>query len=405
MRRLVVLMMLGSLVSGCADLGGGPDLMTAKQAIGPADRAAARWADDAVLLNANANEFDDEARREAADEFADEKEELKEALDDGDITQAEYDNITEFYDAIDAVLDIHDGDVGDGRASMWGFTYYSESEQDGYMVAIMHGEVVYRKSIQALWGDDFGIEDFIEDEVGTWDVDSDEAADVASLDEDYQRICGGSNVLSFMSLVAGETGPVWSMGAMTQSGDDEDDDFAFLAVDAINGSLIVDDSVVLDPVQDILFQESGVADGQFVAAVQTSQTSAFEVVSDQHVVMSLHARVQPPPVQPVTITVTDPTGRETTLTIERGEAPFVALADAQVDTAPQGTYTVEAVTPLSVRDDWSLYWCTDGMPVDQDDVENPACVAINEGSGTGASARAAALPETLSFIGAWLQPW
>lgn len=407
MRLLLVAALLVSLLSGCTALGSGPDVMTAKQALGPADRAAQRWADDAILLDASASELDDEARREARDEFQDQMEELKEARDDGEISDDLYRNITEFFQAIDVVLDIHDGDIGDGRASMWGFSYVSQSAQDVYMVAVARGEVVYKGEMSRLEEDDedFDFGEFLEEPaLGDWSVDSDEASAAASLDEDYKRICGGTNVMAFLSLTTGEAGPVWYVGAASQGGDEQEDDFVFLAVDATTGSLIVDETVVPDPVQDILYQESGVVDGQFLGAVQTSMGGTFDVQDDGHLGMSLHARVQPPPLQPVTITVTDPEGRETTLTLQRGVAPFVALADAFVDAAPRGSYDVQVETSVSLRDDWSLYWCTDGLPMDESDLQNPACEVFYEG---GAASGGADGPraETLSRFARWLGAW
>lgn len=404
MRILLALVLLGSLLSGCTAMGSGPDLMTAKQALVPAERAAERWADDAVLLDAESQELDDEARREARDEFDDDMEELREARDDGDLSESDYDNITRLLDAIDLVLDVHDGDVGDGRASLWGFTFSSESEQDVYMVAVGEGRVVYKESMRALFGgDEFDWDDFMgEDALGEWRVDSDEATAAANLDEDYQRICGSRNVVSFMSLSQGEEGPVWNLGASSETGGEDDDgDYTSLSVDAVNGSLIVDESDVFDPFEDLLFQESGRVEGAFQAGVDVTQAGEFLVGDDRHLKLALHARVQPPPLQPVTITVTDPEGRETQMTLERGAAPFVALADALIDGVPVGTYAVEVNAQLALSHDWTLYWCTDGAPVDQDDLDNPACEQVMSPGGGDVAPRA----ETLSRMARWLGAW
>lgn len=408
MRLLLVLVLMGSLLSGCTALGDGPDLMTAKQAVRPADRAAENWADDAILMDAETQELDDEARREARDEIADEREELREARDDGDISESDYDNLTELFDVFSIVVEVNDDDVGDGRASLWAFTYQSESKQDAYLVAVGHGKVVYKESMRSLFGgDEFDFEDFLEDEqLGEWRVDSDEASTAARLNEDYARICGGSNVVSFMSLNQDDGLPVWSIGVSTQGSGDEQDDFAYLAVDAVNGSLIVAETVVPDDfedVEDLLFQEGGQMEGDIIGSAQFTTSEAFEVMSDGHALLAVEVSVSPATPQPIHVTVTDPEGASSEFDVAMTTSPFSARQHVLIESVPTGVYSVELEVPLSLASSYTVSWCTDGIPTAEGDFRPRACTIIDDAveDGGGAGARG----ETLSRLHRWLAVW
>ncbi|MEK6976202.1 MAG: hypothetical protein AABY18_07660 [Candidatus Thermoplasmatota archaeon] len=402
MRLLLVLVIVGSLLSGCTTGSDGPTLATARQAQGPADRAAESWADDATLVGASAFELDDAARKETGDELDEGRDAVRKAHDEGDLPDDEYEEAMDLFRVFDRVVSVNDDAPGDGRAAVWFFTYVSAAAPDTqYGVAVAKGSAVYTKE-DGEAADEFDLEDATE-AIGDWSVDSDDAADAAALgNADYPRLCASANVVAYSALAQGKNGPVWYIGAELQDSEGEEVDEVFLAVDAVTGSLVQDE--VIEVIQS-LYQESGVLDGTFTGTVAETQRGTFEVVDDRHLQYAVDVIVQPPPVQPMTVTITDPLGVATKITVERGQAPFVALGEALVDGAPVGTYDVALEMPVAVRHDWQVSWCTDGAPGDQDDLDNRACRAFEGTSSGNAPVRAGLAGETLSGLDRWLGAW
>lgn len=409
MRLLLALMVVCSVLSGCTTVGGsgdGPTFVTAREAQPAADRAALRWADDAVLAGASAFEMDAEARREARDELDDAREELREARDDGDIEADEYRNITDLLDVFDRIVDARDDAPGDGRAVVWFFTYYSEMEEEQYGLAVSKGKVVYTED-HGEAADEFDL-DGTDEGLGEWVVDSSDAAEAANLgDPDYGPLCAAKNIITYSTLAQGEDGAVWYVGVEKQDDDRNDDedeedgpDEVYLAVDASTGALVQDE--VLEEVQQ-LFQESGYTSGALAAMVQTSFSEFFEVQQDGHRSIAVEAYVNPAPPQPVLFTLIDPAGNRTELQLALGNPPTTTYVREYVlieTGAPAGVYAVEVDVELSAYSSYYISWCTDGIPITEGPFQESSCDYILQPEdgmdGTG---------ETLSRFHRWLAAW
>ncbi len=408
MRVLVTLALLASLLSGCTVLGSdGPTVATAADWQPVADRAARAWAEDATLVGISGGELDDRARAEFGDELADAREEYEEeraeAKAEGDEEDMEeFDEAAEqvdlFFDLAQVVVDTPDDKVGDGRATVWMYSYVAESAGAEYFVAVAHGDAVLKKSSEDMGGfDDFGSHDA--EPLGDWSIDSDEAADAAALgDPDYARLCGETNVASSVNLVAGEDGPVWSVGIEAYEFEGDEPDEAYLAIDANDGSILKDEAVVVEDAVDVVLQELGRDDGTFLASVATSSESIFDVLDGRHLELAVEASISPAPAQPVTATITDPMGTQTVLTLGLEANPGRATQSVVLSVVPNGTYSVQFDVPLSVFSSWRMSWCTDGTPEDYDDsFEVPACLLLSQSGGDGG--------ETLSPAPRWARAW
>lgn len=400
MRRLVVLVMLCSLLSGCSTIGSsdGPALATARQAQGPADRAAANWAEDAVLAGAGAFEMDDEARREARDELDDELEEIREARDDGELEDDEYDNLTAMFDLFGRVVDTPDAAPGDGRAALWFFAYYSPADDTHYGVGVARGKVVYTEESSEV-AEEFDLEDAYED-LGEWAVDSNDASAAAALgNADFTPLCEATNVISVSTLAQGDDGPVWYIGVERQDGEGDGPDEVALAVDAATGALVQDE--VIEAVQ-VLYQEGGQSSQNVAGSAQTTFGTQFEVGSDGHLALAVDVVVSPA-AQPVHVVVTDAAGAAHEFDVSMGPNPFNGQESILVEQVPVGVWMVEVEIGLPVTAQVSVSWCTDGEATSEGDFRPRACSVIDdfEAGGGGADARG----ETLSRLHRWLAVW
>lgn len=392
MRLLLVAALLASSLAGCADLGStdGPALASAQQALGPADRAAEQWDAGAQLLGASAIEMDEQARQEAKDELDEEFDGLREEHDDGDLSDEEYAELTQLFDSFRRIVETPDSAPGDGRAAVWYFVYLNGAGTSLYTIAVSQGKVLLGQqdgdAAEEFGGDGFyGV-------LADWRIDSDDAAEAGQLaNPEYSMLCDADNIVAFSSLMQGETGPVWFIGAERQA--DGTPDEAFFAVDANTGSLVQDE--VTDVIDDLVFQESGMDDGRFTGAAQAGMTVPFEIEDDRHMALAVHMSVSPAPLQPVEVTVTDPQGMQGSFTIVAGEAPFFAEGSVFM-ASPPGTYEVRIEVPLALTMSYDLSWCTDGVPTSEGEFQPPAC-SLMEGTATGG--------ETLSRLGSWVLPW
>lgn len=412
---VILLLATAPLLAGCTAVTGGDDgpaLATAQQAQPAADRAAKAWAEDAQLYGASAIELDREARREAADDLADSREEIDEARADGDLEDEEVEQIERMLDVYERIVRA-DGDLpGDGRAAVWFFVYAAPSMPDPFMVAVHRGHSILQGSEEFML--DEADADDLGEPLGEWKVDSDDATDAARLGSpDFQTLCGSANVVAFTNLGQGADGPVWYIGAESDN-DELELDEVFLAVDAINGSMVLDE--VDTPLDDVetLYREAGFELGSFAMAAPRTDSYKFEVRQDGHARIAYAVSVSGLPVDPVTFTITDPNGNQSLITVSMQEDEATLL----VEGAPAGSYDLEVTATLAPYADWDFGFCTDGVD-DLDDMPfiEDACDLIDDSYDAAAGGEATAarpapalgkgLPwgETLSPLGLSFAPW
>jgi hypothetical protein len=339
--------------------------------------------------------MDAAARAEADDELSDEREELDEALADGDMDADEHRDAMTYLDTL-AIVTGADGDIpGDGLAAVWFFVYYSPEQADPFLAAVSRGHVV-------LDGSDSDLADHADlgdlgSPLGDWMVDSDDAAAAAALgSDDYKGLCAGSNVMAFTTLSFQDNAPVWLLGVESQ---DDDGGEAFLAVSALNGSLVQDQVDTPADVVMTLWQESGEDAGNVVAGAAQTQTTSFNVQLDGHAGLAFLAGANGVLVQPMTFAVIDPAGTrtETTLSVDHNEGSFV------LGSVPKGTYQVEVTSALAPFASWRIAFCTDGA--EQEEPEGyaaDACDALEEATG---GLDATLTGETLSRLAPWVRAW
>lgn len=395
---LAFLLLAGAL-AGCSSLGSdGPTVATARDWQSVADHAAHKWAEDAVLMSASASELDDAARAELDGQMDEAREEIDEMRKDGDIPEDAEAEIKASFDLAQIVIDTPDPKVGDGKSTLWGYVYAAASRPDELdFVAVAHGDVVYHDD------DDGFVDEFDVDvgrPLGNWSVDSSEAAAAASLgSEDFVAVCGLTNLLVNFHLTEGEGATLWSVWAA--AGEAEGDlDEASVAIDAATGSIIKDQAI--EDVIQVLQQEAGEEGGSFFLGVDTTQGTGFKVVQQGHAQLAFEIQMFPAPVQPVTVTITDPNGTVTQLTLQQGQSPNRAETQALLDMVPIGTYDIEIRDPIATLDQWQFSWCTDGTPLDEDEGgDAPACALLDQSGGSEANPRG----ETLSRLHRWVAPW
>ena len=400
--------LVASLLAGCAAPGSdGPALGTAADWQKPADKAARAWAEDAVLVSASASELDDANRADLAEMVDEGREEL--AGQRGDVNEEDLDEedradfesgvkaAEDFLDLADLVARTPDPSIGDGKASMWAYTYGSESEGATFFVAVARGRVMLDTGDDEMPG--FGSGGAGE-ALGNWSVDSDAAAAAAALDDaDFARLRDAGNVAANYQLSQGARGAVWAVGIESYDEDGDLDESASLAVDAADGSILKDDEVVAEAI-DVLGQEAGEERGAFAANVQARQERLFDVLDGRHQSLAFEVQMQPAPVQPVTVTLVDPLGMKTTLTLSNAQSPFAASGSAVLAAVPNGTYQVELSVPLGLYSQWRYTWCTDGTPLDDEDAYASCALVVQSGDGS-TGARGETLSRWLRWAGAW----
>lgn len=395
-QALLTATLVASLLAGCTVPGSdGPALATAGDWQPAADRAAKAWAEDAVLVSIAGSELDDANRAELARMVDEGREELAEQR--GEVNEEDLEGedragfesgmeaAEEFLDLADRVASTPDPTIGDGKASMWAYAYASASEDGGFFVAVARGRAVLDTGDDVYGDSGFGFDD--DATLGNWSVDSDSAAEAAALDNaDYARLCGGSNVAANYELSQGARGAVWAVGVEAYDEDGDADESVYLAVDAMDGSIVQDD-VVVAQVIDVMRQEAGEDRGAFAANVQARQERLFDVLDGRHQSLAFEVQMQPAPVQPVTVTLVDPLGMKTTLTLSGGQNPLAASASVVLAAVPNGTYQVEFSVPLGLYSQWRSTWCTDGTPLDDEDAYASCALVVQSGDSLAARAR------------------
>lgn len=389
MRALLGLLLLVSILSGCT--GPGPQdssLLTARQAFGPATRAAEDWDAGAVLFGASALELDDAARLEMKADLEEQRANLQTARADDEVSEDEYDTASAFLGVFERVAATPDDAPGDGRAPVWVFAYLNEAADAGLTLAVANDDVFFSTEDQAAMAR-FALDGGLLP-VGEWSIDSDDAAEAGKLaNPDYALLCTAQDIVASSTLVHGEKGPVWLIGAQRQTAGQTPKE-AYLAVDAATGSLVQDEVVAIE---EQLYQESGRTPGTLLGA-QVSADHEFEIENDGHAQMAVHLAVSPAPAQEVRLTVTDPLGATQSFTVVVGEAPFFAQNSVLL-ASPPGLYQVHLETLVATRLDYEVSWCTDGIPTSQGDFRPRACDALPDPSGG----------ETLSRLASSVWPW
>lgn len=383
MRVLLVVPLLALAgIAGCLD-DDDSSIVSARTALGPAEREARDWSADAQLASILGIELNDEARAELASELeegaaeADEEHDecLQDAEDDVETQEChdEYAEVQQELDLLRAVAAAGRDVPGDGRSALWMFGFLSESQQTVLVVGYAGGKVQFTEvADDEGWSDEMWIGGPLTD----WSIDSDDAARIARTEEEaYAAAARGNDSMGFISLFQTEERPVWLLGL------ESDDEDAWAAVDAANGTLI--------PVQELfeelfqfLFQESGTDAGSFTAVIGDTAQSSFSIDQRGHGALVVHVRVQPSPVD-VDVTVTDPLGATTSFTVPiaigLGSEEFVVLSG----NLEPGAYQVELSAQLALQQQWEVSWCTDGIPLlilPSPFFDNPACDEVPNGS-------------------------
>lgn len=393
MRSFVAAFLVVGFFAGCA--GPGADdaapLATAREAIAVADRAARAWNAGASLFGASAFELDESSRTEFEADLKEERDDLEAAYERKDISKDDYDNISALLGIYQRIVDTPDKAPGDGRAPVWVFTYLDGEATMSFTVAVARGEAFYRSSDEEVLAE-FNLDSGVMP-VGDWAIDSDDAAEAGKLaNPDYAVLCAAKDILAFSTLVHGEDGPVWLIGAERQVPGESPSE-AYLAVDAATGSLVQDEVVA---VEEALYQEAGRSGDNTFGAPATADVE-FEIEDERHLQMAVLLAVSPAPVQEVRVTVMDPLGAATSFSVVAGEAPFFA-ENAVLLAGTAGLYRVHVETAAAVRLDYEVSWCTDGIPTSQGDFVPRACGALPESQTPPGG-------ETLSRLASSVRAW
>lgn len=348
-------------------------LLTAKEARGPADRAAVAWAADAVLVNAYGVEAGPQAR-----------ERMAAALDQGRERGGGVRSTDEEGAMLAAVSGAKGDAPGDGEAAVWVFGYVSEEVGASLQVTVTGAGVAFEQESA-----DADVALFGNLPVADWGIDSDEAASVAHEDVAYGSAVAGPE--AFVVTVLAQVGdrPVWLFAA---EGHGEEASGAFVAVDASTGEAI-DVQAIMRQLVGFTIREAGALDGTLVAPGSSFQGS-FDVELEGHGLLVVLVAVSPPPLVPMRVTVTDPSG---TAYVEALD-PAVGLEATRslaIHAVLSGGYRVEVSADASVLNDWEVSWCTDGQAIVPE--ESRACGLVGAPGRWPASSQA----ETLS----WRLPW
>lgn len=360
---LLVFLLSFGIFAGCLD-DSDDSFISARDGLGMARAAAQRWNSDAVLYGAMTFEVGDAVRQEIAEDLAQAREELdeeeQECRDDGDSAQecAEMrDEAEKEITVMAAVVDAGSDRVGDGKGAIWIYAFYSDEADAGFYAVANARKVLLSEEAGGAIDFDVGSEMPITE----WPVDSDDAATAARQgDEDFAELATRPNATAYSILVQGPEQPYWILGIQ----DDDSNDEVTLAVDAVNATVVSLDDLFGALV---LLQEWGWESGSMSAGAGVSEGMSFEVEATSHQAMAVRVTLtpMPPPAAPIEVTVTDPLGVEAsfTLTFCAGCGSATTVADeVLLSPAPAGTYQVRLDAPLVVRQDWTISWCTDGLP-------------------------------------------
>lgn len=380
---LAMLLLSGSALGFAGCLEGGVTLLTAEEARGTADDAAEAWSEDARLVGASGMEFGPEARERFAAILRGE----------GPATGAPMEPEDEAERAmLGAVTGAQDDVPGDGKAPLWIFSYWSESAEGGYDVAVTGEGVVHEAETEGPAMPFAGGRQPIDG----WRIDSDEGSEVARDDAGYARAAADPAAMAFTVLMQGSDSPVWLFAVETGPREGRDGG-QMVAVDAATGEAIDAEDVVRELIG-FSIREAGQDSGTVAGSVAGSFGSDFDVELEGHQALVVLVAVSPPPATDMQVVVTDPAGNEHTDTI----GPAVGLdatATIVLDVVPAGAYSVRVSSDVAVAHEWEVSWCTDGEAIVP--MGSPACDLLPSSMASSGGRHSGS--ETLSPAVRW--PW
>jgi outer membrane murein-binding lipoprotein Lpp len=408
---LVAAILTLTLLSGCS---GDVPMLTAKQTLPSADDAAAIWADDAALVGALTIELGDDIKAMIRQQI------------DAAGQEAEDGMTSDEKAMMDAMLSSHDS-PGDGKGAFWAYVYTSEAKQAYFVVVVSGQGVEFAQEVDMGWGADM---DMGAAEAGAdaepiegWNLDSDEAADVAMRDDDYRALAGDPKALGVAALGMADGNPYWVLVLVKLGFDEEDWEAegqaeapqggqpaaaspqaqewepteAVVIVDARNGTMIpmdrFDDFQPVGPViggvqeaAEALAMEYGSVDGELTVLAPESVQS-FSIEQDGHQAIALALEVSNPIVAPVQVIVTDPSGLESTFEVPMA-AGLQSRQSVVLDIVPAGDWQVSVSLDPALRNTYTFEWCTDGtgVPSDPFGLSVEVCSEVPGNSGSGAHA-------------------
>lgn len=393
---LVLALLASTLVPGCVD-DDAPGFITSEQARSAADRAAARWDDDATLHVVVSEEADAASIEEMAEDAERLREKVRSERENGTMDDEEAADLLGQARVLRTIVAAGPDPPGDGRAAVWIFGYASGDGDSVYGVAVGAGGVLH-----ASEEDEDDLEEFSAP-LDSWELGSAAAAQAArDGDEAYAGLAGTANVTGVNLLFQGDEAPLWLLALEPHDGEDG----AAVFVNADNGTIIPFSEVFGDLFP--LLRESGSESGSFTAAVGVEQDTSFQLEMDGHRELLVRLDLTPPSPVPIEARLEAPDGRVETWSVGFAGAQDAPTASGSVTLrdVPAGTYEVTLSAALTARSGWTVSWCTDGL---QDvtlpfvfDFDEPACSELDSGSAAQAPAPAARVPWRNAFPGRWL---
>lgn len=321
--RWILLLLVGVSFAGCA----GPSVASAGTLREAAEARAQSWDPSAVLVQV------------LAVESASGKAVLDGAAADLDAIQK-------------ALVAGRDGNVGDGRATAWLFRFRGASESLA-IVLDANGGVRYQGSAATTAS---------LKPLGPWRVDSHEALALASSNRTF---ADGPRDMVTVQLI--ETRGGYTAWQITNEGE-------AWYVDAETRELIPGKRAELTPSP--LQRDAGISGGTVTAADPLFR-EAFSLQQNGHDALVVAARFARPLANTLELRVTAPGGNVTATPVQASNpADEFARARLIMDDVPQGLYQVEIELTGGAYQAITLYWCSDGMPIIQDE-SNEACAVLD----------------------------
>lgn len=269
------------------------------------------------------------------------------------------------------------GDVGDGQAPAWVYTYETDEDALNVIVAangsVKHAEEAEHEN---------------QTPVTNWNIDSTEASNIAAENNESWANANPQHAWYVLAQDEPEDDPVWVLGAFQQ-----DRAPVVAVVNATTGEFLGAWDMTFDwdgdwsgdhswsgsgnwsgDWNDEPPMESGSFEGT-LTAVEPEQEHTFEIDHTGHDDLELELDVDQPVASSVTANVTGPAGAQTTLEVEP-----VGSDDHDTISEPRpGTYTVTVALdqgPLMLEDgvaeDYEFTWCAPGQSYGPN-FDEPAC--------------------------------
>lgn len=284
---------------------------------------------------------------------------------------------------LEARVDRSDGELADGEAPAWLYTYRAGGDELKLVVAA-NGSIVDRSVSEADPG---------QTPIEGWEVDSDTAAETIA-EHNGTFADAGDARSAFYALYQNETAerPRWMFVVFHR-----DAAPAFYRVDATTGAYLGSTTLRLEGLSnlgDLSWsshgdgetgsppQEGGEISGTLNAGAPTDE-EGFAVANDAHPELTVQLALdEPSAASTVEATVTAPDGTELTLTAT-GDAQTV---DRSIDRPPEGSYDVRLELTQGARQGYTFTWCASGQDAASDEART-ACQTVasnDDGQGTRA---------------------